>query len=203
MRNPHPKASGTPGGPRLGCDGKTETDLRVRRGRPQSLAARDALLLTAGQCRGGRRPKVTRCRESISNFEKGKGPRARSHRLCFTLNSFPVSRSESRPYKPPLPPPNLARNTEPFGMSKGAPGHVFWAPAHISLLLPAAWPEETPLLCHSQVQDVIGSLSPLGVGGGTCRAGWRRASHSGQGSLPEAASGRASRTDSPSGQARR
>lgn len=54
-----------------------------------------------------------------------------------------------------------------------------------------------PPLRHSQLQDIICSQVPSGGEEGTCQAGWRRALRSGQGSLPGAASGQASRPNSP------
>lgn len=68
-----------------------------------------------------------------------------------------------------------------------------------SLPLPAARPEKTLFPATANSRMSFAPRSPQGGGGGTCQAGWRRAVHSAQGSLPEAASGAASRTDSPSG----
>lgn len=52
-RSGHPKASGILGGPHLGCNGMTGTDLRVGSGEedPVSGSAQGALLLSVGQCR--------------------------------------------------------------------------------------------------------------------------------------------------------
>lgn len=53
MDKSHPKASGILGGPHLGCNGMTGTDLRVGSGEedPVSGCAQGALLLSVGQCR--------------------------------------------------------------------------------------------------------------------------------------------------------
>lgn len=179
------------------------TGLRVgRRGTPVSGSAYGALLLTIGQCTEFLRPRDIRCRAGAAT-EKGKAASARSQRLCFILN-LPQSPDLRANSKPPPPPSKLAHSTEPFGMMEEVRGLVCWSldPLLSASASSCCMDRGYPLFsAPANSRTSFAPRSPLRMGRGTCQAGWRRALHSSQGSLPETASGRASHTDYPSGQA--
>lgn len=153
------------------------TDLRVgSRGTSVPGSAWGAWLLAAGRCKEWLTPRDIRCRRGVSNFWEREAPSTRSLRLCFMLNSLPGSSSESKPYKPPLPPPNLTQNPEPFEMREGSTrSRLLGPPTRFSLPFPAARPEETLFSATANSRMSFAPGSPQGGGGRTCQVGWRRA----------------------------
>lgn len=107
-------------------------------------------------------------------------------------NSLPGTGSESKPFKSPLLLPNLAQNAEQLERRKG----ILSSPQSASPcpFLPCG--QRRP---SSPPQPTPGRHLLPGPPGldSSCQAGWRRALRSGQGSLPGAASGQASRPNSP------
>ena len=88
--------------------------------------------------------------------ESGQALEIRGFVLCSLSSQVPD------PYKPSVPPPNLAQKAEPLQMRERVPGRVFWVPDLPSPCLCLLRGQRRPLLCRSQLWDVICSLVPLG-----------------------------------------